>query len=66
MASFAFDVEDHRLLRITVRDTPSGSRATVDLSDHERMNGVFWPRTMAVSGGGLNYRDTIIELELTP
>jgi len=66
VATFEFDVENHRLLRIAVRDTPSGSKATIELGDHERMSGIVWPRSMEVRGSGLAYRDAILELELTP
>jgi S1-C subfamily serine protease len=66
VATFAFDVQNHWLVRVVVRDTPSGAEATIDLSDHEHMSGVVWPRTMEVRGSGQAYRDTMLELELVP
>lgn len=66
VATFAFDVENHWLVRVVVRDTPSGAEATIDLSDHEDVSSVVWPRTMEVRGSGLAYRDTILDLERTP
>ena len=66
VARFAFDVDTSLIVRIDLRDVPSGVEATIRLSDYRDVGGVLWPCTMAVRGAGFVYRDSLSDWELVP
>jgi len=65
-ARFAFDQETGRLLRIRVRDMPTGEEVVVDLSELRDIGGVMWPHRMEITAGARKYRDVLSDWELSP
>jgi S1-C subfamily serine protease len=65
-AKFAFDQESGRLLRIRVRDVPTGAEVLIDLSEHADIGGIIWPRRLDVRVGARHYRDTLSRWEFPP
>jgi len=65
-AKFGLDTQSGRLLQLRVRDVPSGADATVDFLDYRSVGGITWPHRIEVRGAGLEYRDVLSNVELTP
>ncbi|MBI4719501.1 MAG: trypsin-like peptidase domain-containing protein [Planctomycetes bacterium] len=66
VAAFGFDLTTHDVLRIAVRDIPTGIGATILLSDHRPAGGVRRPCRVEVVGPNYRYVDTLTDWEALP
>ena len=66
VAKFGFDARSGRLLRLRVRDTPSGAEATIDFGEYRSVGGITWPHRLEVRSTGGEYTDVPSNWELTP
>jgi hypothetical protein len=66
LATFAFGVDSHRLLRVDIRDVVSGDGTNVDVLDYCEAGGIMWPCMIEVRGEGYAYRDTYSDWNLSP
>ncbi len=65
-ARYAFDLQTHWIVRVTVRDLPTDSEVMIELSNHRDVGGVVRPCRIKVHGAGLSYEDVLAGWELTP
>lgn len=65
-AQLAFAVDTHDLLRVVVRDIPTGARVSVDITDYQESLGVRRPARMTITGPNFLYTDTLTEWEEAP
>ncbi len=61
VARLAVDVYEGRVAFIDVRDIPSGSEATIWLSDYREIGGVRRPCSIKVEGPGFSWHDTLTD-----
>ena len=66
VARLAVDVPAGRVAFIDVRDIPSGSEATILLSDYREIGGVRRPCSIKVEGPGFSWRDTLTDWGFGP
>ena len=62
-AKLSFDGETGRCFRIRMHDRLTGAEATLDLSDHRDVGGVFVPATITIRAAGIDVRDELVEWE---
>jgi len=65
-AQLSFSVDTHELLRVAVRDIPTGARVIVELSDYEEAAGLRRPTRMTITGPNFQYVDTLTDWEEAP
>ncbi len=57
LAKFDFDPETWRVVRIRVRDVPTGAETTIDLMDYGWVAGIVWPSEIRVRTSSRSYRE---------
>jgi S1-C subfamily serine protease len=66
-ARFEFDSETGHLLRVRLRDIPTGQEILMDLSSSRRdIGGIEWPEGIEVTAGDRQYVDRLSDWELSP
>jgi len=65
-ARFGFDPETHGLVRIRVRDIPSGIEVQIDVGDYKDVGGLTLPNSIHVIGPGYAYQESRSDWELQP
>ena len=66
VARLAVDVPAGRVAFIDARDIPSGSEATIFLSNYREIGGVRRPCSIKVEGPGFSWRDTLTDWGFGP
>jgi S1-C subfamily serine protease len=64
LAKYIFDPDTGRVVRIRVRDVPTGAEATIDLTDYGWIAGIVWPQTFDVRSHSQSYREKLSDWKL--
>lgn len=65
VARYGFDAITHELMRITIVDTVTGGRTTIELSDYRQVDHLHWPIAMEVKTADSHYCDEWTDWELS-
>ncbi|MEK7710803.1 MAG: trypsin-like peptidase domain-containing protein [Planctomycetota bacterium] len=64
LAKFVFDPDTGRVVRIRVRDVPTGAEATIDFMDYGWVAGIVWPQALEVRSHSQSYREKLSDWKL--
>jgi S1-C subfamily serine protease len=64
LAKYLFDPDSGRVVRIRVRDVPTGAEATIDVTDYGWVAGIVWPQALEVRSHSQSYREKLSDWKL--